>query len=291
LGDGFGLARNSPAFRRFLTIAQLIVDPGDPVNYAPHAFLDPLYVTIDGQEVSQLQAEEVFPGQVGTPHVAQLLVLHTAGDTAVPISTGLAYARSAGLISFDTDNPLYSTLDNDTVAGVSDNGVLLQTRVIEGVERFRRFGLAPFVDDRAILFDVDNLDGIDTNGDGLEEDTDCFVEYCLVDSCRGASTDIEIAQVCQGDPSTFRRAPQLTDLGLPPLRITKNVLGGVSGVRVPYLEPTGVHGTDTPSPDRAFDLNSYVIHLVARFFATDGSSLAHLDCLENGTCPFIRQTP
>jgi hypothetical protein len=294
LGDGFGLPRNSPAFRRFLGIAQLIVDPGDPINYAPHALLDPLYVTIDGQEVGAFHAEALFPGRTGVPHFTKLLVMHTIGDTAVPISTGLAYARAAGLISFDVVDPLYATLDNDETPGVSHNGILLQTNIIEGIERFRRFSGAPFLDNRELLFDVDNLDGFDLDNDGLEEDIDCFREYCIDAACFGAgSSDAEVAQICQGAPNTFRRAPQLTQLGLPALRLTTLLSaaqgGGVSGVRLPYLEPTGVHGTDVPSPNRAFDLNTYVIQLIGHFFATDGNSLEHLQCLEDSSCSFIRQ--
>jgi hypothetical protein len=294
LGDGFGLPRNSPGFRRFLGLAQLIVDPGDPVNYAPHALLDPLYVTIDGKEVGAFHAQELFPGQTGVPHFTKLLVMHTIGDTAVPISTGMTYARAAGLLSFDEADPLYDALDNDDVPGVSHNGVLLQCGTIEGIERFRRFSGEPFLDNREILFDVDNLDGFDIDGDGIEDDTDCFREYCIDASCSNTgSSDAEVAQICQGPSNTFRRAPQLTQLGLPALRITKVLSaaqgGGVSGVRLPYLEPTGVHGTDVPSPNRAFDLNTYVIQLIGHFFATDGGSLEHLQCLEDNSCSFIRQ--
>src|SRR5206468_3738880 len=39
---GYGLSRNTPEFRRLMGLSQLILEPGDPVNYAPHYFLDPL---------------------------------------------------------------------------------------------------------------------------------------------------------------------------------------------------------------------------------------------------------
>src|SRR6201999_32791 len=33
---GFGLSRNTPAFRRMMELSQIILEPGDPINYVNH---------------------------------------------------------------------------------------------------------------------------------------------------------------------------------------------------------------------------------------------------------------
>lgn len=79
--SGLGLERNAPDFRRFTTLGQIAIDPGDPINYARHWFLDPL----DG-----LDARSV-------------LLMSVPGDTMVPINSQIAMARAAGLFG-STDN-------------------------------------------------------------------------------------------------------------------------------------------------------------------------------------------
>jgi len=74
--NGLGLQRNTPSFRNFLDIAQHAIDAGDPINYSPHWFLEPL------------------PGN----EPKNVLVQVDLGDWTVPVSTGVALSRSAGLI-------------------------------------------------------------------------------------------------------------------------------------------------------------------------------------------------
>ncbi len=73
---GFGLERNTPRLRRFIGLAQITMDPGDPINYAPHWFLDPL----PGNP-----PKNIF--QVTGP-----------GDLTVPINNQVALARAGGLL-------------------------------------------------------------------------------------------------------------------------------------------------------------------------------------------------
>ena len=75
--DGFGLERNTPEFRSFVNFAQLAIDGADPVNYAPHWFLQPL---------------------ANTPEKRVLVTVNIC-DWTVPAATGVALGRAAGLIS------------------------------------------------------------------------------------------------------------------------------------------------------------------------------------------------
>src|SRR5690606_6099353 len=78
--EGLGLRRQSRELRQLAGIAQMALDPGDPVNYARHMLLDPP------------SAEDVpDAGRRG------LLMINTAGDTIVSASAGASYARAAGL--------------------------------------------------------------------------------------------------------------------------------------------------------------------------------------------------
>lgn len=73
-----------------------------------------------------------------------------------------------------------------------------------------------------------------------------------------------------------------------PLRAQVSVpSGGVSGLRLPYVETTGVHGFGPPRPDKAFDIDSYSINMIGRYFQTDGDEILDAPCLEDNTCEFI----
>jgi hypothetical protein len=132
--DGFGVQRQTPDARLFLQIAQTAVDPGDPINYARHYWQRPLYAD--------------YP-DVSIDHDTNLAVILTIGDMNVPISTGAALARAAGLIPYEwSDLHLYEETPHQ---------VLIDTYVLEGLERLRRFDRDPWNDDREILLDPDYL--------------------------------------------------------------------------------------------------------------------------------------
>lgn len=91
---GMGVARNTPDFRRFLALGQIIVDRTDPANLAKHYFSNEQGVPLPG-----------YPQK-------SVLVINTVGDSAVPVSTGGAIGLSAGLWTIPQaqsliDNGLY----------------------------------------------------------------------------------------------------------------------------------------------------------------------------------------
>lgn len=113
VGRGYGHDRNDPEVRRSLQLSQTILEPGDPINYAPHYFQDPL------------------PARQGLP--VNMLIMPTAGDPWVPTSTGIAMARAAGLVELNV---------NDADYGMPIDRVLIAAGAVEGVARLRRFEVA-----------------------------------------------------------------------------------------------------------------------------------------------------
>ncbi|MEE2750317.1 MAG: hypothetical protein VX519_02720 [Myxococcota bacterium] len=80
-------------------------------------------------------------------------------------------------------------------------------------------------------------------------------------------------------------------LGAPsdaPLRIVLETTSGVSGLRLPYVSTAGAHGFSLPNPSLDFDINSFSINQVARYFQTRGQELIDDPCLATWDCEFMR---
>ena len=138
LGDGFGLRRQSPELRRFMGIAQIALEAGDPVNYAPNWERRTL--------------------RYGTGEVVRTrgIVINTIGDMNVPMATGAAIARAAGFIGLTDKDPRY---------GKSQNRLLIDTGALESVERTGRYQNAKGQD---VLMDVDNIVQLAGANDGFD---------------------------------------------------------------------------------------------------------------------------
>ena len=118
---GFGLDRNTPRFRRFLGLAQITMEPGDPINYAPHWFMDPL------------------PGNPPK----NVLQLSDPGDLTVPINNHIALARAGGLLG-DLRTGMREAMER--------NEALIQRQVMLGYDQ-------PSAPEYFPLYDVDDRDG------------------------------------------------------------------------------------------------------------------------------------
>jgi hypothetical protein len=82
------------------------------------------------------------------------------------------------------------------------------------------------------------------------------------------------------------------ELGAPsdaPLRATVTTSSGVSGLRLPYVKTNGTHGFSLPNPSLPFDINSFGINQIARYFQTQGQELNDDPCLATWSCDFIRE--
>jgi len=239
--EGFGMWRSTPDIRKFMNVAEVILEPGDPVSFAPRYHLKPLdFLDID---------PELEMG-------ANVLVIPTVGDMNVPVNTGIATARAAGIIPIFQKEPIkHSVKVSDTTLMEfpaythSQNQILLDTYVIEGLERLNRW-----TDSKGgLLLDIDNL-SIGT------------------DFTSGAGS---------------RQVPRLE----PPLRATVNTKTGVAGMRIPYMKPTGQHGFDIPHPRDDFDICAYMINLIGRYFQSRGKQILDDPCLEIYTVPVCPSIP
>ncbi len=207
--EGFGLARCTPDLRRMIGLLQLILEPADPANYAPHYFLDPLDIQPEGKTVTNL------------------LEVASVGDQDVPIGTQATLGRAAGLIEH---------LEVDDRYGMTPNDWLIDNHVYEGLAHIGRFP------DHDVLFDPDNLD----------EGLDGF-------DAPGPSPDQA-------------------------LRVKVPTETGVSGIRFAYMQPGGQHGIFPINTDPQFDMFTYFVNLVARFFATRGTEILDDTCLATSSC-------
>ncbi len=135
---GTGRIRGSSNLRRIASVFGMAMEGGDPIAYASHYFLEP------------------FEELGGKP--ANVLLMPTAGDTIVPVSTGITHARVAGLIDQDTIDERY---------GMTVDEWLIDKKVIQGLEQH---GPYTDVEGNPCLFDADDLDGgLDGTGAPSEE--------------------------------------------------------------------------------------------------------------------------
>jgi hypothetical protein len=134
--EGYGLLRQTPALRRFLTLAQAALDPGDPVSFAPY------------YSIKQMTDPSGAPI---APHA--VLTLDTIGDMNVPLNSGIAFARAAGALpifrpdqvakypeyaNYATPGEIYAALGNRT-----PNQELIDSHVIEGITKLARHPAGP----------------------------------------------------------------------------------------------------------------------------------------------------
>ncbi len=131
LGDGFGLRRQSPEIRRFMGLAQLAIERGDPVNFLPNTERHRVLRYGTGEEV-------------GT----RMIVVNTIGDMNVPVAAGVSIGRAAGMVDLYTRDPRY---------GKTPNRVLIDTGVIEAVERVGRYQNSQGQD---VLMDIDHFSAL-----------------------------------------------------------------------------------------------------------------------------------
>lgn len=265
---GFGRQRQTPNFRRLLSLAQSGLEPGDPINYARRIFLEPI------------------PAADTPERPRNLLMANAIGDQSVPVSTGNAYARAAGLLAFvPPDGPDHlaewrAPMDFEArYPGLTTPHDLLVTyHVLEGVDRLERH---PGPDRPAFfLYDVDDVS-------------------------EGRLRFEEDGRRQSNDPAA-PQAPRLTE----PLRwvrrsLPRGELGDavwrpvpgedISGLLNNYAIPRGVHGFDeVVYGDVPWDTSQYLINLVARWGATRGQDLRyHTDpaghtCLEDSSCEFLQ---
>lgn len=324
IAEGFGHIRQTPSLRRFMNLASNIIDPGDPVNYAPFFALEPI----------------TDPDGKLHPPTAMLNVV-TVGDMNVPLNSGIALSRVAGALPFlrpdaaerypayadyVTPAELYGELGSKT-----PNRALIDNHVVEGVNRLRRHAPADLTSCQPNEVPV------------TLEDVVCHPNCTDADQSSCLSGQSCVAGRCVKNPinpndcSQYLYDPDVLDEGQAlygeseaavPLRLARVArpagtgdveavweprLAGkpysadgsawsadqrIIGHLVAYIEPKGGHGFEPADPCQNWDSGQYMINLIGRLFATSGADLYYLShpsshqCLAKpvgkGACSFVQ---
>jgi len=117
---GYGHLAQHAEFRRLMQLSQAHSRAGDPVNYAPYYFQQFLSATTAAGP-GMLYARNVHTAAI--PANASGLIA-TSGDPGVPVNTGIALARAAGLVEMTQPDPAY---------GIPVDQVLVRSGAVEGV--------------------------------------------------------------------------------------------------------------------------------------------------------------
>lgn len=272
---GFGRRRQTPDFRRLVMLAQMVLERGDPINYARRVFLDPL----------------TAPDVPVRPR--SMLVTNTTGDPNVTIATGYALARAAGIVPFlPADAPAHLA-EYRAPAGFearypgfsSPNDVYIATHAIEGLSRLGRHPAAMGAEN--FLVDVDDIsDGrsfFNTNGrDQLP-------------MARGGIQPVTLGRGMTPGPAV-RWARRSRAMAMPGEDVwTYAANQPFSGMVSPYVQPRGIHGFQKIYDDTlGFDMAVYMFSMIGRYLRTGGTDIPYLSdptghhCLEDSTCAYLR---
>jgi hypothetical protein len=290
---GLGLRRQSPEIRRLLSLSQATLDAADPINYAP------------------LYALRTPPAPDGKPQAPRgLMVLTTVGDHFVPAATGDAIARAAGalpflppqaarrfpdLASYATPAALFEALGQKTPDEVLVDGWVLEGnsmlgRTPAGAACAKNYApsatctgsdVADAETCRRTLYDADwyaeGADKYDAQHPPIPLRLARFAGTPVVD---GPSLDAAWAPRLLGAP--FSGDGNFEPSG--PLISLVNA----------YVNPTGAHVFVTSDTCKAFDDNTYFLHLAGRFLSTGGADAYFLShprthrCLATQTCPIFQ---
>jgi hypothetical protein len=265
ISAGFGLQRNTPKLRRLLSISAFLIEPGDPAVYAPHIFQKPFE----------------YPYEKDLIFGANPLMIPTVGDMNVPVNTGIAMARLAGIIDmkekrfcFDPEKPIGDASACETFKGCDapegckdkdscakqeckDTGFCANVACCTGQLEYSNFykdlrGQCISENEALIKFHV--VEGI--------ERFRRFAFYPFCD-CRPILFDPD--NLSQGTDGFF--APTLDT----PIRATKRTDSGIAMMRLPYVSPRGTHGFGLPDFTKPFPVDNYMLNLIGHFFATFGN--------------------
>jgi len=284
---GYGYARQTPGLRRFMNIAQAILEPGDPVNWARHYAAQPLAYP------------EADPD--ATPGTSVTLLL-SAGDSNVPVAAGVSLARAAGIVGYADADGRYGEK--------SQMEVLVENGVVEGL--YNRCRYVVDVEDKegdvheeCVLYDVDDLDG-SRHHSGCGS---CAYEYDAEETTvlGWLCTDGE-GEAC-GDgfdapydlPEPLRATAAFHGTGpaaavAPAACEEKNPDGscrffrdenGVQAARFVMTRPWGFHGLYLMAPYKAFDIETYQLNFIVRYFISSGQEVWDSACLEDSSCEWM----
>jgi hypothetical protein len=270
LQEGFALPRNSPKLRRFLALAQTAIGPGDPAIWSSHIFLTP-----------STQPDELIQG--GNTHVLQM---PTAGDSQVPVNTGIAAARISGLFgSWLRDESKYPDprfgwreifqptirYENENIeTALSIDQLLIDRYVVEGDGRLQRYRSEP--ENQQIVFQVgvqamhpNTIFDIDNVSDGQAEFSCGPSDWSALNGESGCPKSLEGQEIFV--PIPYERKP---------LRLNRQRADqSYDGFRIPVLRPAGQHGIYNAQAFRKFDTDAFMVNFTTRFLGSRGRLVDH----------------
>ena len=296
---GYGTSRNTPEFRRLMQLSQLILEPGDPVNYAPYYFQQFGSTPNAGRSRDCLTPDNAQY----SCNPANALVIATSGDPGVPVNTGIALARAAGLVEMTQPDPAY---------GIPVDQVLVRSGAVEGVPGTHRFDDPLGGVFAALPGHVRCDSGSTCSGDVLIDPTgySCDANGANCTDQLGAprlspplrqqltrasggmvscpvSTRSQIASGCWSTNASSCAASAPATASGP---ATSGP--GISALLIPYLNREGQHGFLNPQPQKPFDMDQFMANVVGRYFECRGTELHFEKCQQDlASCPWIPAPP
>ena len=263
ISDGLGLKRATPALRRFIGFAQLVLEPGDPINYASH---------YKSGEMTFATGEVVD---------TNALVVNTIGDMTVPTSTGVNIARAAGLIDHQTK-----------VNGWGDRTmaqVLIDTASLEGVNNVAHYTSA----DGEVLFDLEDLsDSASSTADRFDWSIDPTlgpIQFGSDELPIGAdgyavprlSPKLHEIAVTQDDSGGFSGLffPFIKPEG----QHGPDSAGYHTGLQIQWCIDAG-GDSEACAAEAFYDNGAMVLGVVTRYLASGGKTFEVSDCMKNFSC-------
>jgi hypothetical protein len=311
VAEGLGQIRQTPALRRFLQLAQIALEPGDPASFAPYYSIKQM-TDPDGKPIA--------------PHA--VLTLNTIGDMNVPLNAGIAFGRATGALPFfrpdqvekypeyadyATPQDLFRALGNKT-----PNQVLVDNHVIEGITALARHPAGAQCATSQNAKDPDGTfpypdgtvgqcfpTGCVANSDVCWYDTHCdmTLDRCVPNEVGQKTCDEALFDADDLDEGTARYFEQNAPIALRLARYTQaatpstlakvwepRLNGAPKGADLywtpsgkpltalldAYIVPQGVHTFVNGEPCQGFDNGTYLTNLTARFFMSNGSDLYYL---------------
>ena len=250
--EGLGLRRASPDLRRFMGIGQLVLDAGDPGVLAPNLMTHPMEFPLLGEKTG-----------------AHTLAITTVGDMNVPANSGVAIARSAGLVDFLNDDPRYD---------MPVNQKLLETYTMEAVDTLKRYTTPAGV---GVHMDVDNFSG------GLDP---FGTDVPRVDPPVRASMD--------GTDPLGGKSAAVFPYSNPTGQHGFDLPGSMGDkVRKKCQEECTAANPGDPAADcgcatkEVFDVGQFMMNMIGRYFASGGKTLDADRCQSRDDCGDVQPIP
>lgn len=272
--SGFGFKRQSPTFRRFIMLAQMMLEPADPVNYGPTYMKRPLAARKD----------KPLP----------ILMIPSGGDMGVPITTAYSLGRASGVLDFVYDESKHAAW------GMSPNDVAIRTKAIESNFMLRYYKpVADFLLENGNPEDLDEdvLKSLTANMTPVDKDMLKLIRCVDPSHCDkptlpdlfnvaydpGADTFLDSTN---GYMRGFGGAPRLKVPLTPVTRKSfttrdhdgseREVVSAMIGI---YPNVHGLHVFDFPNPASEFDIGTYVINMTGTFLYYRGEKVVSDLCL------------